>query len=1075
MEDDVSRRSDMYRRLQRSSRPHDEDAQLPQRNPRQGNQPGNTDESGWFAANTENSRLGDPPPADPDPAKTDEDPKRVAQQRYARAVAALNQIVSTGDFSPLPRVIQVLRVTASAMHDSDPARAGVLNNLGSAAQLTYVHQGEVDDLRDAVWYYRTATSVAVPSDEDILLYKCNLTLSLTELAQRRDSIEDAAEAAWTGRSAADQVTQDDPRRATVLMRLGNALKIHAQLSGESSSEDESIDAFRAAARAHDQAPIPDLLINLGTALLGRYERTIDIDDLDEGISHLRSGIEALDDGEQRRDATCHYADALRLRFRSSGELGDLHTAIDELLNLVNAIGSGNHLLGRALWLLSCTAVDHIDSTGESSQVRRILLATMPVARSMTGTDQYRASSLAALGALLRRHFLHGGEPAALDSAVAAGEAAVDTVNVAGDRWNILCSLTATLITRYEHAGGIDDLERAAAIADEVAANAPQSSATLRAAWTQQAIVSVYYYQHSHKNADIETGLELFEQVLATMPEDAPERASVCVHLGRTLQTMIQRTGKRRLYRWARRVLAEAAASAIAPADQRLRAASLNGQIAAQAQRWGEALESFTTAVELLPLVTRGKRAVASPATHDWWASVGADAAACAVESGQPVRAVELLEQARTALLADYLPAAGELGQLHQDHPDLARDEVRLRRLLDRPAPEQLLAGLDVISETERRTLLAAAWENLVRDVRSRGGHDTHLALPRFDDIGGVAEEGSVVLVNISGYRSDALIIFGGRVLVASLPSANVESTVAHVEYMLIGAKEHNVQAIVDGLDWSWRNIVRPVLDRMGYVGTPASGKRWPRLWWSVMGAVAYLPLHAATAKSGECALDRIVSSYTPTVQTLLNAKNRQPLPEDRRHAVVAAGSEEDAARSGNLPVQNQILARFWPTAAIVSQEDTSPSDFLQLLPKYPWLHVCETSTQFPGQPAASLVLDRGPADSFGLVELGQIALDDAEFAYLGRCETDPATPSPAAQNLAGALAFTGFAHVVGTVWDVAEGSAVVVQQGVYAALSESGAFAASNASHALHASVRRIREDYPDNPALWAGYIHVGL
>src|SRR5207249_3163665 len=122
--------------------------------------------------------------------------------------------------------------------------------------------------------------------------------------------------------------------------------------------------------------------------------------------------------------------------------------------------------------------------------------------------------------------------------------------------------------------------------------------------------------------------------------------------------------------------------------------------------------------------------IASPATQQRWAHIVADAAACALETGQPERAVELLEHGRSAILADFLPTGGELGQLYRRQPELADQSVRLRRLLDRPPEEPALADLGE-GDNGNRDHLAAAWEELLDQVRAEPDDRDHLRLPTF--------------------------------------------------------------------------------------------------------------------------------------------------------------------------------------------------------------------------------------------------------------------------------------------------------------------------------------------------------
>ncbi|MDR7302453.1 CHAT domain-containing protein [Haloactinomyces albus] len=1104
MDDDVSRRNRTFRRLPRS-------AEEPSQEHR-----GNT----WFADSTDSSpaaadqqSTGHPAASGPtgptagdragsegqggrrqSPPESPQTSRESPQQRYARALSALNEMVTTRDFRDLSWVIQVLRATAGVLHEQDPSRPSVLNNLGSAAQLAYISSGDIADLEDAVGYYRAAASTGQDDDPDLVLYSCNLALALTDHAARTGEAGHAADAVRAARRAMNHVSSDDQRRVTTLIRLANALKLYARIAEDPDSDEESVELFREAARGalsgeHAQAHRsdgPELLINLGSALLRRHERAAAAEDLDEGIDHLRNGIDILPGGEHRYTALVHLSEALRLRYRQRGDLHDLQSAINELLGITDDVDNSHALLGKVLWSLTSATAEYVDSASEPGNLYPALRAIGPAIRGLASDDPNRAMALAGYGALTRRHYLYGADPDTLDTAVAAGEAAVAAASDSYKRCAVLNSLVSTLITRYEHSGEPADLERAATVATEALESAPGGTVPQHTAWAQLGVLAMHRYRRNSRTAELETATEMFDRALIAMPGTAPERVAVSTHLGHTLQTLYHRTGRRKLYRWARRALTEAATLPTGPADQRLRAANLCGRLAAQAHRWSEALESFTTAVELLPLVTRGKRAIASPVTQRRWAYVTADAAACALEVGQPKRAVELLEHGRRALLAELLPASGELGELHRRQQQLATDAVRLRRLLDRPPEEPEMAAGDIVTESERRRWLAEAWDDLLREARTEHAQKDHLRITPFAELASAADEGSVVLVNLSRYRSDALIVFAGRVLIVPLPGAGPESATEQAEAAVSAAQQphrnaraapggQEQQGLVTAMDWLWHNITRPVLDRMGYTHAPRGNERWPRLWWSVTGALAFLPLHAAaSADDRSCALDRVVSSYTPGLSTLLRAKRRAPLAEKHPRALVAAGSEQ-AAQHQELPPQNRTLARYWPSADVLAQERSTPDDVLDVLPDYPLVHVCEPSTQQPAHPAAGRVLDRDPwGRSLDLVELGQVHLPEAEFAYLGRCRTTADIPSAAAVSLGSALGFAGFAHVISALWAVDDDSAAQIHAGVYGQLCEDGHFATDRSGDALHAAARRMREEHPEQPARWAAYTHVG-
>ncbi|PRW62023.1 CHAT domain-containing protein [Actinopolyspora mortivallis] len=1006
--------------------------------------------------------------------------EQTPQQRYAEALTALNHMMATFDFQALSWVTEVLRATVSALPENDPSRPSVLNNLGSAAQLAHLASGDPAHLEDAITYYRSAANSAHPDDPDAVLYLSNLALARTDCANRKESAQLAADAVRAGRRAVERLGEadaaNDPEgrgkhRATALLRLGNALKSHARLATDNESDDESIDVFRAA-RSASSADDPDLLTSLGLALLRRHERNAEPSDLDEGITSLGKGVGLLPEGQHRRSVLVRLAEALRLRYRQRGDLNDLQSAIDELFGMLDNLDQGNLLLGRLVWNLTSTTVEHLDSSGEQNNLYRALRSVSPMMRDLAADDPNRAVALASYGALARRHYLHGGNTAALDTAVAAGEAAVEAEAPPRQRCAVLNSLVSTLITRFERAEDRGDLDRAAELADEALRSSEARTAPQYTSYAQLGVIAAHRHRITGEAEELETAIEMFDRALIAMPDSAPERVAVATHLGRALQTLYRRTGRKKTYRWARRTLTEAATLPTGPADQRLRAANLCGRLAAHAHRWSEALDSFTLAVELLPLVTQGKRAVASSAVQRRWAHVTADAAACALEVGKPERAVELLEHGRAALFSELLPGGGELGRLNRTHPDLATAAVRLRRLLDRPGEEPVLSDTDLGTEVEERRWLATTWQELLEEIRAEDGHGRTMVPLEFARLAEANDQGAVVLVNLSRYRSDAIIVFGGRAMVVNLPAASPESAERHAETVLDAAQRsqrtaESEHALAETLDWVWHSITRPVLDRMGYTRTPAQGVRWPRLWWSCQGPCSFLPLHAATSAEGDSALDRVVSSYTPGLRTLLETASRGD-SGGGGSLVVGPPDQQHAEHPARIP------ARHWPSATMLANGEHTAEDVVAALRRHASVHVCEPSTQNAARPAASLVLDREERElALNLLELGQYDFGNARFACLARCRTRE-TPSAAAFTLADAFAFLGFVHVIGTLWVINRGAAEDVLSAVYAELSQDGEFRYGWSPTVLSGVVRRLRRRYPDTPSLWAGYVHAG-
>lgn len=189
---------------------------------------------------------------------------------------------------------------------------------------------------------------------------------------------------------------------------------------------------------------------------------------------------------------------------------------------------------------------------------------------------------------------------------------------------------------------------------------------------------------------------------------------------------------------------------------------------------------------------------------------------------------------------------------------------------------------------------AVRWEEIVAEARQADPgflRPTRLAdlLP--------ATLGPVVILNASRYRCDALIVTGAGVRSVPLPALSVADIARYVKRYLNawdrltrldeeqpgtgqtvgGAAAHDPDEVLSQvLAWLWDAAAGPVLDALGFVGPPAPGRPWPRIWWCPTGGLGLLPLHAAgyhaeppaAGAPSRTVIDRVISSYTPTLGAL---------------------------------------------------------------------------------------------------------------------------------------------------------------------------------------------------------------
>jgi CHAT domain-containing protein len=216
---------------------------------------------------------------------------------------------------------------------------------------------------------------------------------------------------------------------------------------------------------------------------------------------------------------------------------------------------------------------------------------------------------------------------------------------------------------------------------------------------------------------------------------------------------------------------------------------------------------------------------------------------------------------------------------------------------------------------------------------------------------------------------------------------------------------------------------------------PFKGNMRPRLHWCPTGRLALLPVHAAGIYDGPahlqvCCADYVVSSYTPTLTTLLRAqKAAKPLQKEFSHIVLVAEKEPGEP---HLQVIDHVDVEVDIIAATVSSSCIHKLD--QLVGNTTISGTCEAMQNANivhlachGIQDSTDVLQSGFCLGDGrmtISKLMQLKLDKAFLAFLSACETAKGDVDQPDQvmHLAAAMIFTGFKTVIATMWYVESGS-----------------------------------------------------
>ncbi|MFD1520290.1 CHAT domain-containing protein [Pseudonocardia yunnanensis] len=757
-------------------------------------------------------------------------------------------------------------------------------------------------------------------------------------------------------------------------------------------------------------------------------------ELDESIATLRAAVRAADSPVSRGTRLMNLAAALRARYSRSADLDTLEAAIatarEALLVLPADHRAGLQMRGNLVVQL----IEHYSRTREVTSLDEAIETGRTVVAATPPDHPGLGIRLTNLAMAFGREFERSGERSALVEAIALERRAIELAPPGHPHRGMRLSNLAASLFKLSAVSGSRRAGRDAVLAAR-------------------------------------------EAVTCT-PDDHPGRGIRLVNLAVALVST-GRPSRRRL-REAAGVAQTAARLPTTPPSVRLGACRVWGRVAAALSHWDSAAAAFTEGVHLLPRVAP-RNLTRADAEHQLARidGVHVNAAACAVQAGDAAGALTALEQGRGVLLTYALESRTELTDLHATAPELAAEVQQLIQELD-AVGEPLPTEEDPAVVLDTRHALSGRWDATLRRVRAVPGFERFGTPPSIGDLLPAARLGPVITVNVSEFRCDALVARPDGVRVVALPALDApdvaDRTGAFLQALELVETGDLVQrmegqAVVrETLAWLWDVIAGPVLDALGYTGSPRAGAPWPRVWWSPTGMLNFLPLHAAGHHDGRgrAVLDRVVSSYTPTLRALLHARSRPAAPDPALLAVALAETPDQQSLPATVS-EARALVREPGRAVHLVDAEARYDAVLAALADCGWAHFACHAISDPLSPSDSrlLLYDR----SLAVRDISKLRLQDAELAFLSACSTARGSEQlpDEAIHIASAFQLAGYRHVVGTLWPVLDATAARLTQGFYDRHRRG-----DPPAEALHSVVRELRAAQPLAPSVWAAHIHAG-
>nr|CEG05472.1 unnamed protein product [Fusarium clavum] len=1014
----------------------------------------------------------------------------------------------TEDMSDLQEAISLSKAALHNITDGSPRKASQQINLGVLLKERYARIGDEQDLpmRPRTWKKRcllftllTMTThfaledlersvelrrqalstidddpegnklATVKSEQEFIkpAWQWKLAITLDELFVEKRNVQDLQDAIELTRKSVDATAEDDPewliRTRFLFLRLHGLYLETGQLQNLEESITLGTAWVEKAGRDHHDWFTQ--LNNISAALTALYERTGSPADLDAAIRYGRESLEVTPKDDPGLGlARSNMATALSLRSRLSGSLEDLDEAI-------------------------YYARLAVEATPEDEPTRHVQLHNL-------------------VSVLLKKYMRSYGDIALLNETIEMSRKVVAGVSEDHPDFNTYRNrLASALDYRHTALRSEQDMEESIRISREVAhATGYQYTGRTFAPTTLAALLRKQVNSGEASLEDVDEAIALTRKALNLTPEDSPTRTQYWSTIG---NLFVSRYTRLRLETDMEQAVENYRLAVAHSTGEPLRRITAATEIVPLCPEYEQAYEIGRAALYMVPILA----AVRSLETADRQyllshaAGLAANTAGAALRMGkQPSEALSILEQGRGLLASSLDEIRTDIKELRDAFPDLAEQFIQLRDELDFSTGSNTI---EIGSSTygvqgRRRRDAGKAFDELLLQIRERPGFEDFLGPLTTDQMLSAADCGPVVVLNSSWMGVDVIIIKEDQLM--SLVFTEVK------DFQTLQFMPEHEYGNVEALEILWRAFIKDILEHLGFTETPADGQDWPHIWWIPTGPLSRLPIHAAglhLERSGKSVMDRVVSSYAPSVKALVHGRRRQGIQKGPAQALlVAMGSTQSQAPLPKAKEEVELVSKICESMSVTPViAGSDKKEVLKHLRSSKIFHFAGHGYTDRSNPSKSHLCFSNASDPLTVANLLELNLHEESpfLAYLSACSTGRVQDEQFIDesiHLISACQLAGFRHIIGTLWKVQDEHCVDVARITYETIREGG-MTDDSVCQGLHSATRAMRDIWLDNmeeegnstlrgedreardiisceedgpvPAYWVPYVHFGI
>ncbi|KAF9254128.1 hypothetical protein L218DRAFT_1054973, partial [Marasmius fiardii PR-910] len=962
------------------------------------------------------------------------------------AASFLTRYGLSGKERDINESIRLFTESLELLSPSHPDCASFTLALANTLRIRYRQSGVIEDLNRCIQLLTESLEIQSSSHRPIYgSFVTQLGDALLE-RYRQTGEEDNLERVNRLHSEVLKTCPAHSRHPGTLQNLAKFFVVRYEQKGNEEDINESIRLYTESLELLSSAD-PNCATSadgLARSFGARYRRSGGMDDLQRCIHLLTELLETHSSSHPLHTSSMqNLGHVLIERYRRTGDEIDLERAIELNSEVLKTCPASHPFSARTLNDLARSFAFRYERTGEEEDINEsIRLGTESLELLSSGNPDHVAFSFV-LAISLRKRYTHSGVEEDFEKATQLLAGLTELQPTSHPLYSSsLSNLGSALMDRYHQRGGEDNLERAIQFYSEAVKDCATGNPDYPTRLRNLGISILARCEQTSEQGDLEQSIYLLRHARDLCPRGHPlhmrstSALAGALWMARANTTYIMPpSSPDEVFE----LLKEVSVDFISPLEDSLTCTVQWVAYAFQSSCFTQIAHACEHSIQFLsrflsigPTMKLQYKALAK---HTQILTLPMDAASFFVQLGNIERAIELLDEGRSLLWTEGQRFRKPLHNTDLLDSDLAERfestrtklqlistvDVKFTSFLSTDTPVDLSYN-DLLPQKRK---LLQDYDEILQAIRQVIGFEDFLQSSPFTKLKVAATEGPVIVINCSEIGSYIIIVYADRLpaVIGLEKNFHAKASEYHQAYLEIQGTTLKLQGkafrnrLRPILEWLWEAVVSKVVETLGRADVPKGS----RIWWCPTSFLTVLPIHAAgyeTKNTKEYLIDSYISSYTPTLQALIDARQFPPQSIPGHPVKLLVVGQTDLTLK-HAEAEVKAIHRLGSFVKCLVEKDATEEQVLRELPSHQWVHFVCHGTLAPLPFDSSLRLFG--EDKLTIGNIIKMNHSNASFAFLAACHSAEQTPaglSDEVLHLAGAMLFSGFRSVVGTMWEM---------------------------------------------------------